>query len=66
MDAKELRAKSAEDLERELLELSREAFNLRMQKGTGQLTRHNQVKDVRRNIARVKTIMNERLRAESK
>jgi len=66
MNANELRAKSAEDLERELLELSREAFNLRMQQGTGQLTRHNQVKDVRRNIARVKTIMNERLRAESK
>jgi len=66
MDAKELRAKSAEDLEKELLELSREAFNLRMQKGTGQLTRNNQVTDVRRNIARIKTIMNERLRAESK
>ena len=56
MDAKELRAKSAEDLEKEFLELSREAFNLRMQKG----------RDVRRNIARVKTIMNERRRAESK
>lgn len=66
MDAKELRSKSAEDLEKELLELSREAFNLRMQKGTGQLSRPNQVKDVRRNIARVKTIMNERRRAESK
>ncbi len=66
MDAKELRAKSAEDLESELLELSREAFNLRMQKGTGQLTRPNQVKDVRRSIARVKTILNERRRAESK
>ena len=66
MDANALRAKSAEDLEKELLELSREAFNLRMQTGTGQLTRHNQVKDVRRNIARIKTIMNERLRAESK
>jgi large subunit ribosomal protein L29 len=66
MDAKELRAKSAEDLERELLELSREAFNLRMQKGSGQLSRPNQVKDVRRNIARVKTILNERRRAESK
>jgi large subunit ribosomal protein L29 len=66
MDAKELRAKSADDLEKELLELSREAFNLRMQKGTGQLSRPNQVKDVRRNIARVKTIMNERRTAESK
>jgi large subunit ribosomal protein L29 len=66
MDAKELRAKSADDLESELLELSREAFNLRMQKGTGQLSRPNQVKDVRRSIARVKTILNERRRAESK
>jgi len=66
MDAKELRSKSAEDLEKELLELSREAFNLRMQKGTGQLSRHHQVKDVRRNIARLKTIMNERRLAESK
>jgi large subunit ribosomal protein L29 len=65
MDAKELRAKSADDLEKELLELSREAFNLRMQKGTGQLSRPNQVKEVRRNIARVKTIMNERRRTES-
>ncbi len=66
MDAKELRAKSGEDLEAELLELSREAFNLRMQKGSGQLSRPNQVKDVRRSIARVKTILNERRRAESK
>ncbi|TDJ20709.1 MAG: 50S ribosomal protein L29 [Gammaproteobacteria bacterium] len=66
MDAKELRAKSAEDLESELLALSREAFNLRMQKGTGQLSRPNQVRDVRRSIARVKTILNERRTAESK
>lgn len=66
MKATELRAKSAEDLEKELMELSREAFNLRMQKGTGQLSRPNQVREVRRNIARVKTILNERRRAESK
>jgi large subunit ribosomal protein L29 len=66
MDAKELRAKSADDLESELMELSREAFNLRMQKGTGQLSRPDQIRDVRRSIARVKTIMNERRRAESK
>jgi large subunit ribosomal protein L29 len=66
MDAKALRAKSADDLEGELLELSREAFNLRMQKGTGQLSRPNQIRDVRRSIARVKTILNERRRAESR
>lgn len=66
MNAKELRAKSAEELEKELVELSREAFNLRMQQGTGQLSRPNQVRDVRRNIARVKTVLNERRSAESK
>ncbi len=66
MEAKELRAKSADDLEGELLELSREAFILRMQKGTGQLSRPNQIRDVRRSIARVKTILNERRRSESK
>ncbi len=66
MDAKELRAKSAEDLEGELLGLAREAFNLRMQQGSGQLSRPNQMKNVRRNIARVKTILNERRKAESK
>jgi large subunit ribosomal protein L29 len=64
MDAKEIRAKSAEDLEKELLELAREAFNLRMQKGTGQLSRPNQVKEVRRNIARIKTVLNERRKTE--
>ena len=66
MDAKALRAKSSEELEKELLELSREAFNLRMQQGTGQLSRPNQMREVRRNIARVKTVMNERRSAESK
>ena len=63
MNAKELRAKSDLDLEKELLELSREAFNLRMQKGTGQLTRPSQIKTVRRNIARVKMVLSERKRA---
>ena len=66
MKANELRAKSVDELEKELKELSREAFNLRMQKGTGQLSRPNQVRETRRNIARVKTILNERRRAESK
>lgn len=66
MNAKELRAKSADELEKELLGLSREAFNLRMQQGTGQLSRPNQLKEVRRNIARVKTILNERRGAEGK
>lgn len=66
MNAKELRAKTDEDLRKELLELSREAFNLRMQQGTGQLTRPNQVRQTRRDIARIKTVLNERRAAESK
>ena len=60
MKAAELRNKSVEDLNKELMELMREQFNLRMQKGTGQLARPHQMKDVRRNIARVKTVLREK------
>ena len=63
MNARELREKDDEALVKELLDLRREAFNLRMQQGTGQLARPSQVKTVRRDIARIKTIMNERRRA---
>lgn len=63
MNMRELRAKSDDDLRKELHELNREAFNLRMQKGTGQLSRPSQVGAVRRDIARVKTILSERERA---
>ena len=63
MNTRELRAKSDSDLQKELRELSREAFNLRMQKGTGQLSRPSQIKVLRRDIARVKTIISERKRA---
>ena len=62
MNVRELRTKSDEDLRKELLDLNREAFNLRVQKGTGQLSRPSQVKAVRRDIARIKTILNERER----
>lgn len=60
MNAKELRDKSAEDLNKELIDLLREQFNLRMQQGTGQLARPHQIKQVRRNIAKVKTILREK------
>ena len=60
MKASELRSKTDEELGQEFLELSREAFNLRMQVGSGQLGRFSQIKSVRRDIARVKTVMNER------
>ena len=60
MKASELRKKTDEELGSELDELTREAFNLRMQKGTGQLSRYSQVREVRRDIARIKTIQRER------
>lgn len=58
MKASELREKNVEELNKELLDLLREQFNLRMQKGTGQLAKPHLLKDVRRNIARVKTVLN--------
>ena len=60
MKARDLRAKNHEELAKELDELSREAFSLRMQQGTGQLARPSQFKAVRRDIARVLTIINEK------
>ncbi len=59
MNASELREKSKEELSSMLLEKSREQFNLRMQKGTGQLAKPDQVKKVRREIARIHTILHE-------
>jgi len=59
MKASELREKSAAELKTLLLELLREQFNLRMQRGTGQLTRPSQMRQVRTDIARIKTVMNE-------
>ncbi len=63
MKASELREKSQEELQQTLHELLKEQFNLRMQRGTGQLARHHQVRQVRRDIARVKTVMNEKRKA---
>ena len=59
MEAVELRQKKSEELDALLLELLREQFNLRMQKGTGQLSKPSEVKRVRRTIARVKTVIAE-------
>jgi len=59
MIASELRQKTKEELNELLLEKGKEQFNLRMQKGTGQLSRPDQVKKVRRDIARIHTIINE-------
>ena len=62
MKATELRDKSAQELQDELLALRKEQFNLRMQKAGGQLQKTSQLKGVRRNIARVKTVLGEKAR----
>ncbi len=59
MDVKELKAMDDSKRVTELEGLLREQFNLRMQNTTGQLPNNAQLKRVRRNIARVKTVMNE-------
>lgn len=60
MNASELRTKSVDDLNKELMELLRKQFNLRMQRGSGQLTKPSEMKNVRRDIARVKTVIREK------
>lgn len=59
MKVSELRQKTKDELGTMLLELARERFNLKMQKGTGQLSKPDQVKKVRRDVARIHTILNE-------
>jgi large subunit ribosomal protein L29 len=63
MKASELRGKSEAELRDTLHELLKEQFNLRMQRGTGQFSRPHLMKDVRRNIARVRTVMNQKRQA---
>ncbi len=59
MKAAELRTKKAEDLQQELIGLRKEQFNLRMQRATGQLARPHEYGRVKKDIARVKTILGE-------
>jgi large subunit ribosomal protein L29 len=60
MNLQELRKGDEQSLQEELSKLLQEQFNLRMQKGTGQLTQPNELRRVRRDIARVKTLLNEK------
>ena len=60
MKASELRAKSAAELGQELESLLKAQFGLRMQRATQQLTNHTQIGKVRRDIARVRTLMTEK------
>lgn len=59
MKASELRGKSQQELDSLLVQLGKEQFKLRMQLGTGQLNKTDTIKKVRRDIARVQTVINE-------
>lgn len=65
MQANDLRNKSVEDLKTELSNLQREQFNLCFQLKTGQLQQTDNVRKVRRDIARINTILSEKLNSES-
>lgn len=60
MKASELRAKSVEELGQEVLSLTKAQFGLRMQKATQQLSNTSQLRKVRRDIARAKTVLTEK------
>ena len=60
MKASDFRAKNVEELSKELLDLLKAQFNLRMQIATQQLSNHSQIGKVRRDIARVRTILREK------
>ena len=63
MNTKEMRAKSPDDLSKELLELRKAQFSLRMQIATQQLTKTSEVARVKREIAQLKTILTEKASA---
>jgi large subunit ribosomal protein L29 len=63
MKANDIRPKTADELKQQIEDLSKEAFNLRFQRASGQLESTARVRHVRRDIARIKTILGERARA---
>lgn len=64
MEVKEMRAKDAAALNKELQDLLKAQFSLRMQKATQQLQNTSQMRNVRRDIARVRTVLNEKAAAK--
>jgi large subunit ribosomal protein L29 len=66
MKAEDVRAKTIDELKDQLLQLKKEQFNLRFQKASGQLENTGRVREVRRDIARIKTILTEKNRAPAK
>ena len=65
MNAAEMRTKADSELSKEIVELRREQFNLRMQRAVGQLGNPSRFREIRREIARIKTVLNEKSRAAS-
>ena len=65
MKVEDLRQNSEDQLKQQVLDLKKEAFNLRFQQASGQLENTARVREVRRDIARIKTVMNERRSAAS-
>ena len=63
MKASELRSKSVEDLQKELIELRKAQFGLRMQLATQSLTKNSEIQRVKREIARVHTVLTEKAKA---
>ncbi|MEM7639306.1 MAG: 50S ribosomal protein L29 [Pseudomonadota bacterium] len=63
--ASDFRSKSPEQLKEDLLQLKKEQFNLRFQQATGQLEKTARIKVVRRDIARVQTLLREQARADA-
>ena len=60
MKAKELRAMSAEDLNKKITESKKELFDLRLKQSTGQLEKPSRIRELRKDVARMKTILKER------
>ena len=65
MKASEIRALSVEELEKKLADLKKDLFNLRLQNATNQLENPSRINDVKKDIARVKTIIREKLTASA-
>ena len=66
MKSEDLRTKSADELTEQLASLKKEQFNLRFQRATGQLENTSRVREVRRDIARVRTLQRQKTAAEAK
>ena len=65
MKAEDLRVKTTDELQGQLIDLKKEAFNLRFQKASGQLENTARVRQVRRDIARIQTLLNDKAQSAS-